>query len=226
MGELKSLKTRCDKRKTKKVELLIETAKKSFLEQGYDRTSMDMIAADAGVSKATLYVYFENKEALLLALISHECQQARPCPLLDPSLATPKTMEDIRAALRCIARNFTRLFLSENALGLYKLVAANAAHFPEIAELFMNAGPRRQQKELAVFLERAMRDGFLQIDHLDLAVKQFLSLVRGDLPLNWALSMTPPEQSDYDALIEGGVRVFLAAYAVQGLDNQQSDQPH
>ncbi|HBF28191.1 TetR/AcrR family transcriptional regulator [Rhizobium sp.] len=208
MGDETTLKTKSEKRKTKKFELLIATAKKVFLEQGYDRASMDLIATAAGVSKATLYVYFENKEALLFALISQECKHIGLDPLLDLGQSTA----DIQAALRRIARNFTKLFLSESSLGLYQLVMANASHFPEITEVFMNAGPRKQQKEVAAFLNQAIHEGSLEIENVDLAVKQFLSLVQGDLPLNWALSMKRPEQSEYDALIEGGVRVFLAAY--------------
>jgi TetR/AcrR family transcriptional regulator, mexJK operon transcriptional repressor len=208
MGDPKTLRTKTETRKTKKFELLLTTAKKVFLEQGYDRASMDLIATEAGVSKATLYVYFENKEALLFTLISEECRHGGPGPLLD----APQKIDDIQAALRSIARNFTKLFLSESSLGIYQLVMANASHFPEIAEIFMNAGPRQQQREVAAFLRLAIEKGLLQIDNVDLAVKQFLSLVQGDLPINWALSMKRPEESEYDALIEGGVRVFLAAY--------------
>ncbi|MBB4952089.1 AcrR family transcriptional regulator [Agrobacterium vitis] len=200
--------TKGNKRQSRKRQIVLDTARQIFMEQGYDRASMDMIATEASVSKATLYVYFENKEALLSALISEECQRFGPDPLGDAY----GRVHDIETALRDIARNFTRIFMNENALGLYRLVMANASHFPEIAEVFMNAGPRRQHADLAAFFQRAIDGGLLKIDNIDLAVKQFLSLVQGDLPINWALSMTRPQQREYDALIEGGVHVFLAAY--------------
>lgn len=202
------LETKSEKRKTKKYQLVIDTAKKIFLEQGYDRASMDLIATEAGVSKATLYVYFENKEALLFALVSQECLHVGLGTVWDQ----PHPIDDIEAALREIARNFTKLFLSGDSLGIYQLVMSNASHFPEIAEIFMDAGPRRQRAQVAAFFQRAIDEGHLKIDNIELAVKQFLSLVEGDLPISWALSMQRPEQSEYDALIEGGVRVFLAAY--------------
>jgi TetR/AcrR family transcriptional regulator, mexJK operon transcriptional repressor len=210
-GDGTPLKTKSESRKTKKCQLVIDTAKRVFLEQGYDRASMDLIAAEAGVSKATIYVYFENKEAILSALITQGCEDVSIEPLWDMS----KSVDTIEAALRSIARNFTKLFLSEKTLGIYKLVISNASNFPEIAEIFMNAGPRKQCRELADFFERAVDDGFLEIENIDLAVKQFLNLVQGDLPINWALSMTRPKKSEYDAQIEGGIRVFLAAYRKQ-----------
>ncbi|MBT9371299.1 TetR/AcrR family transcriptional regulator [Rhizobium sp. CSW-27] len=197
-----------DKRGSAKPRLVLQAARSSFLDHGYDRTSMDMIAQQAGVSKATVYAHFDSKEALLYGLVAEEFEVDGPPPLWDRD--TPVT--DIESALRAIARKFTAVFLSDKKLAFHRLIVTNASRFPEIAEIFMNGGPRRNQAEMRAFLEQGIRDGFLRIDNLDLAAKQFLSLVQGDLPLNWALSMKPPAQADYDALIEGGVAVFLAAY--------------
>ena len=54
---------------------IIEGARTVFLAQGFDAASMNDIARTAGVSKGTLYVYFENKEQLFQAICSHECEQ-------------------------------------------------------------------------------------------------------------------------------------------------------
>src|SRR5712675_3360256 len=53
---------------------IIEGARRVFLAQGFDAASMGEIARVAGVSKGTLYVYFENKERLFDAIVSQECQ--------------------------------------------------------------------------------------------------------------------------------------------------------
>jgi AcrR family transcriptional regulator len=190
-----------------KTEQILEAARASFLEHGYERTSMDSVARDAGVSKATVYVHFSSKQALLHRLIEDEF--TLPMPLLQRA---PGAQMDIEAALKDIARNFTQIFLDSQGLGFHRLIMANASQFPEIAETFMNAGPRKRAAEVGALLQQAVELGLLDIDNIDLAVKQFFSLVQCDLPLNWALSMSPPEQSEYDLLIEEGVRVFLAAY--------------
>ena len=196
---------------SKKSKSVLQAARSTFLELGYDRTSMDTIAQGAGVSKATVYAHFESKEALFSRLIEEEFALSGDDRLWDSSLP----IVDIEADLRTIARNFTRCFLNDKGLAFHRLIVSNASRFPEIAEIFMKAGPRKQRAEVGAFFERAVDEGFLRIADMDLAVKQFLSLVQCDLPLNWALSMKPPPQSQYDALIEGGVRIFLAAYGVK-----------
>lgn len=199
-----------ERKTTPKSRLVLQAARSCFLELGYDRTSMDLIAQKAGVSKATVYAHFESKEALLYGLIEEEFEIDGPPPLWDPN----RPIVDIAAALTDIAHRFTAIFLTDKKLGFHRLIMTNASHFPAIAEIFMNGGPRRHLGEVRTFLEQGIDAGLLCIDDLDLAAKQFLSLVQGDLPLNWALSMQPPEPGRYEALIEGGVRVFLAAYGV------------
>src|SRR5271163_5167751 len=52
---------------------IVEGARKIFLAQGFDAASMSDIARAAGVSKGTLYVYFDNKEQLFQAIVHQEC---------------------------------------------------------------------------------------------------------------------------------------------------------
>src|SRR5436305_1165081 len=57
---------------------ILDSARVLFLDQGFDATSMDAIAREAGVSKATLYVHFDDKDDLLLALVNDECKRFGP----------------------------------------------------------------------------------------------------------------------------------------------------
>src|ERR1700684_4437387 len=52
---------------------IVEGARSIFLAQGFDAASMNDIARASGVSKGTLYVYFENKEQLFAAIVQEEC---------------------------------------------------------------------------------------------------------------------------------------------------------
>lgn len=200
--------TSLSKTKSVKSEQVMQAARSHFLEHGYDPTSMDQIAKEAGVSKATLYAHFESKEALLYELMEEEFRLHGPEPLWNRN----SEFQDIEKELRQIARRFTSIFLNDEKLAFHRLVMTNASRFPKMAEIFMDGGPRRQQAEICEFLERAVEEGLLEISNIPLAVKQFVCLVQADLPLNWALSLKPPSQKEYDAQIEGGVQVFLAAY--------------
>lgn len=199
------------KTKSAKSELVLQAARSHFLEYGYDPTSMDQIAREAGVSKATLYAHFDSKETLLYEMMQDEFQRCGPEPLWNRK----GEFRDIEQSLREIARRFTSIFLSDDKLAFHRLVMTNASRFPKIAEIFMNGGPRRQQSEIQAFLEKAVDEGMLEISNMPLAVKQFVCLVQGDLPLSWALSLKPPSPKEYNAQIEGGVRVFLAAYGAK-----------
>jgi len=196
-------------RENRKFRLILETAHELFLDQGFDATSMDLIARAARVSKATLYVYFESKEALLLALVEDECQRIAPGPLWEPEDGPL----DVEATLLRIARKFTALFLTDEGLAFHRLMTAQAERFPRIGRTFYEGVPKKLQADVGLFLRTAQAQGLLAMPDVNLAVTQFLSLVRGDLQFKWALSMGQPSKDEYHALTEGGVRVFLAAYA-------------
>ena len=197
-------------REGEKYRLVLDTARSAFMKHGYDRASMDLIALEAGVSKATLYAYFENKQQLLLKLVEEECNLVGPAvPDVSDLLS-----KDIAVALRTIAQNFTSIFMNHQGLEFYRLIISNVRHFPEVAAMFMEAGPRRHQAEIACFFRQAVQRGLLEIDDIDRAVKHFLGLVAADLPLTWILAIQPPSPDQYKALINSGIRIFLNHYGV------------
>jgi TetR/AcrR family transcriptional regulator, mexJK operon transcriptional repressor len=200
-------------REGEKFRLVLDTARSVFLEHGYDRASMDMIAHEAGVSKATVYAYFETKQQLLFTLVQEECRAVAPALLYH--VVFP--IQDIEAELRNIARNFTSIFLNNRGVEFYRLIISIVKQFPEVATVFMEAGPGHHQAEISAFFNEAVQQGVLQIDDVDLAVKQFLGLVAADLPLTWLLEMPADSLEQYEALINSGVRLFLKYY---GVDNK------
>jgi TetR/AcrR family transcriptional regulator, mexJK operon transcriptional repressor len=200
----RDLETRADR----KYRQILDSARELFLDQGFDTTSMDAIARHAGVSKATLYVHFDDKDALLLALVDDECRRVG-LPVLWKPHDGPI---DLEKELRAIAHNFLSFFMDDRGLAVHRLVMSCASRYPAIAEFFMKAGPDRCDAEVMAFLRAAQRQGLLRVPDMKLAAMQFLSLIQGRLILKWSLSMRSPEPAEYRALVEGGIKVFLAAY--------------
>lgn len=196
----------------RKYRQILEQARALFLRYGFDATSMDMLAREAGVSKATVYVHFAGKDDLLARLVDDECARMEPDALWTPHDGPI----DLEAELLAIARRYTAFFLHDRGLDLHRLIMIGAGRFPEIAQTFLRAGPGRREDEMAGFLEAAVARGLLRIANIRLAAVQFLSLAQGRLQLRWELSLGPPSAAEYEALIEGGVRVFLAAYRDKG----------
>lgn len=192
----------------KKYLAALEAARTHFLAHGYERTSMDAIAHEAGISKATIYAYFENKEVLLKELIENEC--ALYTMNILENIEFP--IKDIHESLVSIAKNFTRIFLSDRGVDFQRLVISNARQFPEVTEVFLKNGPLHKREQLAYFMTKAIQEHKMQIDDMDLAVSQFMGLVAADLPLRWMLKISPPTQQEYDLIINSGVDVFLKSY--------------
>ena len=67
----KNVNRAAEKAKEKRKNVL-EAARKRFLHYGYKKTTLDEIALDAGISKASIYMYFKNKENILIELIDFE----------------------------------------------------------------------------------------------------------------------------------------------------------
>ncbi|MBR0834250.1 TetR/AcrR family transcriptional regulator [Bradyrhizobium manausense] len=195
-------------REKAKYRQILDSARTLFLEQGFDTTSMDAIAREAGVSKATLYVHFDDKDDLLLRLVNDVSRRFGPKPLWQPS----EGQIDLKKGLRGIAKNFLEGFLDHKGLAMHRLIMSCASRYPRVAEVFMKAGPERCEAEVVAFLRAAQTQGLVEIADIKLAAMQFLSLIQGRVILKWTLSMQAPSEAEYRALIEGGLRVFLAAY--------------
>lgn len=187
---------------------ILDSARVLFLDQGFDATSMDAIAREAGVSKATLYVHFDDKDDLLLALVNDECKRYGPQTLW----RNRGGRIDLRRDLHAIGTTFLAAFLDPRGLAVHRLIMSCASRYPRVAEVFMKAGPERCDAEVAGFLRAAQAQGLVDIPDVNIAATQFLSLVQGKEILRWALSMKTPSAARHRALIEHAINVFLAAY--------------
>ncbi len=87
-----------------------------------------------------------------------------------------------------------------------------AAQFPELARLMVESGPRADAARLAGLMEEARRRNLLDIADANLAARQFLSLVPGDLPMENFLGLPAPTEAEISKTIEDGLTFFLRAY--------------
>src|SRR5579863_9560404 len=128
-----------------KAESILAAAKQSFLANGFGAVSMDTIAREAGVSKATVYAHFAGKEELFGAVIGRECRFAGlSVRELDPA--------DLRASLATLGRRFLDLLLSPDAIALHRIILGEVSRFPALGEVFWRAGPERNLAQIEGFL--------------------------------------------------------------------------
>jgi TetR/AcrR family transcriptional regulator, mexJK operon transcriptional repressor len=192
-----------------KAESVLAAAKRAFLAAGFTAVSMDAIAREAGVSKATVYAHFAGKEELFGAVIGRECERyfARfAADELDPL--------DVRASLTVLGRRFLDLVLSPDGIALHRIILAEVTRLPALGEIFWRAAPERQRLQIEAFLKRASAVGSLELADARLAAEHFVSLVRGDIQLRHLLRLeADADQRGVGAAVEAAVATFLRAFA-------------
>ena len=158
-----------------KREAILEAAKGLFVRLGFDAVSMDQIAAEAGVSKLTVYSHFGDKDALFAAAVESHCTQAMPDSLMQAHPETP-----IRERLTEIATAFYTMIASPEAIAGHRILCSpRLAHSP-LPQSFWDAGPRRVQDRFAVLLDARVAAGDLDIPDTGLAASQFFTLLKGE----------------------------------------------
>jgi AcrR family transcriptional regulator len=187
---------------------ILEGARRVFLSQGFDGASMGEIAKAAGVSKGTLYVYFDNKEALFSELIrAVRTDQAERLFVFDTS------DHDVPKALTTLGESLLSMMIRPSHLSMVRTVMAAAEKFPELGRTFYDVGPRYGISRLAAYLEEQTRAGFLAIDDHDRAAMLFLETCQTGItkPLLFGAREAPVE-AEIRAAVAEAVRVFMARY--------------
>lgn len=153
---------------------ILDAAKKLFPVNGFDGVSMDAIAAEAGVSKLTVYSHFRDKEALFIEAVKEKCQEQLPDDLFLPCPTGP-----IRDALLKIGERFFALVSSDVAMNLHRMILADARNGPKLGQLFWEAGPARVVESFERFLSDAVVARQLDIADTGVAAGHFLCLLKG-----------------------------------------------
>ena len=186
-------------------EHILEVATERFLTQGYGSTTIEAVAAHAGVSKRTLYHRFEDKSALFIAVVHRIILQIRPPPGV-PLLEGSTTHE----VLRRLAGFVLQAALSPRAIALHRLVTAEAARFPELVRAVYDEGWADEAAALiGDVLARELCDARPSPRAGSFAAQQFLQMVV-TVPLRRAMGVgVPMTRAELDQWAEDTVRLFL-----------------
>ena len=188
---------------------VIEGAREIFMSVGFDAASMNDIARAAGVSKGTLYAYFDSKEALFEALIREE-RAHQP----ERSIAFPADEPDPAKALALYGRLLVEKITSTDKLEQARIVAFAAARFPRLGRAFYEAGPLYGAVRLKQRLDAFVAAGTLRIDDTTVAARQFIDLCLGDfLKRLLFMVVTSLPQEEIGLTVDSAVGMFMKTYA-------------
>ena len=187
---------------------ILEAAKRLFMQKGYEGSSMDAIAAEAGVSKLTVYSHFTDKETLFACAVESKCEEQLP-----PLYFELKAEASIETALLAIGRGFNGLVNSEESLAMHRLMVAQGTQNPQLARLFYNAGPQRVIQAMQHLLEQADARGLLKIGNPASAAEHFFCLIKGGCNFRLLMGISEPlDGTAAEAHVREVVDLFVRAY--------------
>ncbi|MFD7599244.1 TetR/AcrR family transcriptional regulator [Streptomyces mirabilis] len=190
---------------------ILKAARELFLREGFD-VSVDLIAAEAGVSKVTVYNHFGSKEALFIGVVKDSLDAPLGGTLAD-AVARLAHSDDLRESLIAAARAWVAgIRTNPEILALRNVVARELHRFPELGEGWHDAGPERHHPAVAGALRQLVAQGRLDVPDIEVAVLQLYSLLVFPY-LVFSAYGTDVDDGLTDRLITGGVDMFLGHYA-------------
>lgn len=195
----------------RKFDQVVDGARDIFLAQGFEGASVDDIARAAGVSKATLYSYFPDKQLLFIEVATTECRRQAQTALDEMDTTRPPSEVLLFAAHRMMA-----FFLSDFGQAVFRTVVAETVRFPEIGREFWDNGPEHARSILMDYFREAIQRGELEIDDLKLAADQFSELCKADLWPRMIMGIARDvSEADCARVAQGAVDMFLARYGTE-----------
>lgn len=192
---------------------ILDGAGRIFSELGFDATSMSDVARAAQVSKATLYVYFQDKEHLFTAI----CAEQR-----DRKIAEKIALLDVNQPVVEVLTRFGMEILTTMTqpfvVAAHRIVIGVAERMPEIGSEFYEAGPVRVITAVSEYLDHHVASGELKIADTRLAAAQFLEIIQGGMfkARLYGVLNEPPPHEEIEKNVTSGVSLFMKGYGAEG----------
>jgi AcrR family transcriptional regulator len=204
-------KPRWQRRKAARPGEIVAAALQVFADHGFATSTLEEVARRAGVTKGTVYLYFDSKEALLKSVVR---ETIVPAIAQGEALAQSFT-GSARELLTQIIRDFWQ-FLSETpASALPKLMVAEAANFPELARFYYQEVVSRGQRLIGSVLERGIKSG--EFRSIDVGAARRLAIAPVLHAAYWRHSFALCTREDFDsvAYLNQHIDIFLRGIAKQ-----------
>jgi AcrR family transcriptional regulator len=199
---------RADKR-----EAIVSAARSTFGTTGFARTSIESIAAEAGVSTRTIYKHFRSKDELFASVLQEGASAVADdyVAAVRAGIAAAKTP---RERLFVLARAVTKEALGHSEhFAMVRQIAGEAAHLPpDVLKTWRAAGPDRVEQETIAQLCALHDEGLLEIDDLRRAAQHLFALTLWEVS-NRRVGRPRLTGKAADAAIAAGVEVFARGYA-------------
>jgi Transcriptional regulator len=188
--------------------LVIKAAQESFLRHGFEKTSMDMLADQAGVARRTIYNQFASKEALFQAVVENVWSHLTP-PELTENEKDIEPTDRLRRMGMIIALYWAPPVMKD----FLRLILLESERFPFLQQDFYQMSKAPIVEQLNVFFDELCSEGIAAIPDIELAARQFVGLIME--PLLWLRLVgvgDAPTDERCKYVAEEAVNTFIARY--------------
>lgn len=196
---------RWQRRPEARPEEILKAAMETFVARGYAATKLDEVAAKAGVSKGTLYLYFPNKEQLFQAAVRDAVTPA--------IVAAEQALADYHGpALELLYKLFERwaeVVLDPVLGGLCKLMIAESANFPDTARFYMSEVVLRIRGVFLEVVKRAIASGEIRDLQPEMVVRELMTPVLFISVWRHSLACHEPKPLDIPQFLAGHLDIVL-----------------
>jgi len=204
-------KPRWQRRKDERPAELLAAALEVFVEKGFAATKLADVARRAGVTKGTVYLYFDSKEALFKAVVRETI-----VPVIAQGEALARAFTgSARELVERLVREYWRL-VGETALaGIPKLMMAEAATFPELTRFYYDEVVTRGHRLMAGVIERGIKNGEFRPVDVMVAAKLAMSPLIHATVARRAFASCMPEAFDVQQYLDTHIDLYLHGIAQQ-----------
>ena len=198
-------KPRWRRRKNARPEEIISAALEVFADRGFAATKLEDVARRAGVTKGTIYLYFENKEALFKALVRETI-----VPVIEQGEALAKSFTgSARDLFEQLIREYFRLVGDTSLSGIPRLMTAEARNFPQLARFYYEEVVTRGHRLMGGVLERGIKAGEFRKVDVPVATKLAMAPLMHAVVARKAFAACMPEGFDVASYLDTHIDLYL-----------------
>jgi AcrR family transcriptional regulator len=205
----KRTKPRWRRRKNARPEEIVAAALELFADRGFAATKLEDVARRAGVTKGTIYLYFENKDALFKAIVRETI-----VPVIAKGEEVAQSFTgSARELFERLVREYWRLVGETSLAAIPKLMMAEAGNFPELARFYYEEVVTRGHKLMAGVLERGMKAGEFRRVNVAVATKLAMAPVMHAVVARRAFAACMPDGFDIGSYLDTHIDLYLHGIA-------------
>ena len=212
MGAPATSPVRWTRRKRARPAEILDAALKMFAEKGYAGARMEDIAARAGVTKGTIYLYFENKEAVFKALV----RESIGATLSDVTANVRDYKGSAKDLLRFALTTMAHLLTSIDRVVLPKIIVGESGNFPELARFYREEIIDKGLALMSGLIARGIAQGEFRAVPVEHAVRLCVAPVLLGAMRRATFAQFDTEPYNYKGLIETHLDVLFRGLAAEG----------